>query len=88
MNFLEEYLSHNKIANINGFILCGISKRGWVSYLTAAKDNRVKGIIPGSFDTVNFEKTIPHQIDMWGEYSLDLGDYSKNGLFFSSSFFF
>ena len=80
MNFLEKYLLHNKIANIDGFILCGISKRGWVSYLAATKDKRVKGIVPGSFDTVNFKKTIPHQIDMWGKYSFDLNDYSKNGL--------
>ena len=80
MNYLENYFSQHFDIRLKGFILSGISKRGWTTYLTAAKDRRVKGIIPLSFDNVNFLKTIPHQLDQWGSYSADLIDYSKDGL--------
>ncbi len=80
MDYLEDYFLHHFNTKVKGFILSGVSKRGWTTYLTAAKDKRVKGIIPLSFDNVNFLKTIPHQLEQWGSYSPDLIDYSKDGL--------
>ena len=80
MDYLDTYFSHHLNVKLKGFILAGVSKRGWTTYLTAAKDKRVKGIVPLSFDNVHFLKTIPHQLSQWGSYSQDLVDYEKNGL--------
>ncbi|HID16389.1 MAG TPA: hypothetical protein EYP16_06285, partial [Candidatus Atribacteria bacterium] len=80
MDYLSSYFSHYLGVKIEGFILSGASKRGWVTYLVAQDDTRVKGIIPLSFDNVNFRKTIPHQLEQWGKYSPDLFDYEKNGI--------
>ena len=80
MDYLEEYFDHHFHVKIKGFILAGASKRGWTTYLAGAKDKRVKGIIPLSFDNVNFLRTIPHQLENWGTYSPDLRDYEKDGI--------
>ncbi len=80
MDYLEGYFSHHFDIKLKGFILSGVSKRGWTTYLVGAKDKRVKGIIPLSFDNVNFLKTIPHQLEQWGTYSYDLSDYQRNGI--------
>ncbi len=80
MDYIEDYFSHNFDTSIDGFILSGVSKRGWTTYIVAAKDKRVRGVIPLSFDNVNFLKTLPHQLIQWGTYSSDLSDYTEKGI--------
>ena len=65
-----QYLSQqeNKVT-INEFVVAGHSKRGHTAWLTAAADARVKGIISIAIDVLNSSAQIPHQLEMFGEFS-------------------
>ncbi len=80
MNYMEDYFFHHYNIPSLKFVLSGVSKRGWTTYIVGARDKRVKGIIPLSFDNVHFLKTLPHQLEQWGVYSSDLSDYIKKGI--------
>lgn len=60
---------------IRKFVLAGASKRGWTTYLTAACDERVKGIIPISFDFLNFSEQLRMQREWYGTYSKEITAY-------------
>jgi PhoPQ-activated pathogenicity-related protein len=55
----QEILAKNNI-NIVNFIMVGISKRGWASWLASLEDNRVSAIIPIGIDILNVQKNIKH----------------------------
>ncbi|QMU29760.1 PhoPQ-activated protein PqaA family protein [Adhaeribacter radiodurans] len=54
---------------VTDFILAGHSKRGHTTWLTAAADKRVKGIIPIAIDILNSKAQLPHHLEAFGEYS-------------------
>lgn len=54
---------------VNDFVVAGHSKRGHTTWLTAAIDNRVKGIIPIAIDILNSSVQLPHHLETFGEYS-------------------
>lgn len=72
-------------AELRGFILAGASKRGWTTYLTAAVDPRVLGIIPIVFDFLNFPAQLARQDELSGGPSPKLGEYTIRGLTASAS---
>jgi PhoPQ-activated pathogenicity-related protein len=74
--FSRRYLQHS----LEGFVVTGASKRGWTSWLTAAVDQRVKGVVPRVFDMLNIPAQLPHQREAWGQYSEMLGPYTDPGL--------
>lgn len=62
---------------ITKFMVGGGSKRGWTTWLTAAVDARVKGIVPMVYDNLHLEKQLPHQVASWGGYSDRVAAYTK-----------
>lgn len=79
MNLLEDYAARRG-DKIEGFILTGGSKRGWTSWLTAAMDDRVEGIVPIAYDTLNLAEQMEHQLDFWGRFSQSIREYVENGI--------
>jgi len=79
MNLLHNYVK-NMGDRIEGFILTGGSKRGWTTWLTAAMDERVKGIVPIAFDNLNIAEQMKHQLHFWGSFSPSIREYVERGI--------
>ena len=80
MDCLQEFSQKELQRPVKQFIVAGASKRGWTTWLTAAVDPRVKAIAPLVIDTLNMQKQLPHQLEMFGGYSEQIGDYTARGL--------
>ena len=52
--------------HIERFVVSGVSKRGWTTWLAAAVDERVVGIAPIVFDVLNMEASIRHHFAAYG----------------------
>ncbi|MEO6907831.1 MAG: PhoPQ-activated protein PqaA family protein, partial [Abditibacteriaceae bacterium] len=76
MDAVQEY-SNTSDAPITKFIVGGASKRGWTTWLVAAEDKRVIGIVPMVYNNLNLPTQLPHQKEMLGDYSSQIGDYIK-----------
>lgn len=66
--------------NVDRFVVSGGSKRGWTSWLTAAVDDRVAGIIPIVIDTLNLPETMRHHWGAYGFWAPAIGDYAARNL--------
>ena len=66
---------------IDHFVVAGASKRGWATWLTAAADQRVTGIIPIVIDVLNMDEQIHHHFSAYGFYSYAIQDYVEMGVF-------
>ncbi|MDE3181742.1 MAG: hypothetical protein KGM47_19015, partial [Acidobacteriota bacterium] len=63
------------------FIVAGVSKRGWTTWLTAASgDPRVVAIAPMAIDTLDIPAQMKHQLVAYGHYSSEIEDYVDAGL--------
>ena len=65
---------------IERFVVSGISKRGWTSWLTAAVDDRVVGIAPIVFDVLNMEASIRNHFAAYGHFSQAIADFTLHGI--------
>jgi PhoPQ-activated pathogenicity-related protein len=80
MDALQAFAKKEWKVEVKHFVVCGGSKRGWTSWLTAAVDGRVKAVAPLVIDTLNMRKQLPYQLDSYGKYSEMIKDYTARGL--------
>jgi len=81
MDAVQAFLAQDAKMKIDHFLVCGGSKRGWTTWLTAASgDKRVNAIAPMVIDTLNMAAQMPHQLALWGKYSEMIDDYTKLGI--------
>lgn len=82
MDSVQEFLaSGNNSIVIRGFVVSGASKRGWTTWLTAATDSRVRGIMPLVADVLNLDEQMEHHFSAYGFYSSALQDYVDLNVF-------
>jgi PhoPQ-activated pathogenicity-related protein len=55
-----------KAWNINKFIVTGVSKRGWTTWLTAISDPDVEAIIPVAIDLLDTSSSLEHMYRSYG----------------------
>lgn len=65
---------------VDGFVTTGASKRGWTTWLAAAMDARVKGLVPMVIDMLSLEQHVGLQRKSFGRLSEKLGDYTSRGI--------
>lgn len=80
MDALEDFLLGRNL-EVEDFIVSGASKRGWTTWLTAAVDERVRGISPLVFDSLNMQAQLEHQLDVYGFFAEAVQDYVEAGVF-------
>ncbi|MEO8960718.1 MAG: PhoPQ-activated protein PqaA family protein [Ginsengibacter sp.] len=80
MDAVQEFSGKNLHHPINRFVISGASKRGWTTWLTGASDPRVQAIGPMVIDILNMPVNLKHQLDAYGEYSVQIEDYVKLGI--------
>jgi PhoPQ-activated pathogenicity-related protein len=66
--------------DIDRFVLTGASKRGWTTWLTAAIDARVVGVVPLVIDMLSMERHLQLQVESFGGMSDQLEDYKLRGV--------
>lgn len=54
---------------VTGFVISGHSKRGHTTWLSAATDSRIKGIIPIAIDILNSRAQMSHHLKTFGQYN-------------------
>ncbi len=80
MDAVSEIAKQHFETEINQFVVAGVSKRGWTSWLTAAVDPRVAGVAPIVIDMPNLQPQLEGQLERWGKYSEQIIDYTSKGL--------
>jgi PhoPQ-activated pathogenicity-related protein len=61
--------------NVDRFVVCGGSKRGWTTWTTAAVDKRVVAIVPFVIDLLNIEPSFIHHWEAYGFWAPSVGNY-------------
>lgn len=67
-------------ADVSEFVVTGASKRGWTTWLSAAVDDRVKGIVPMVIDMLSLDRQLQLQTASFGQMSAALHDYTSRGV--------
>lgn len=80
MDAIQEFCKETENQEINEFLVSGASKRGWTTWLTGASDQRVKAIAPAVIDILNMPVNLDYQVEVWGDYSVEIQDYVDLGI--------
>jgi PhoPQ-activated pathogenicity-related protein len=81
MDTAQNFIPQVTETQINDFVVSGGSKRGWTTWLTAAVDYRVRGIIPAVFDNLNQGPQMVHHYEAYGFFSEWVEDYTNLQVF-------
>ena len=77
MDATSEFLKKERDVTVDQFTVTGASKRGWTTWLTAAIDPRVVAEAPMVINMLNMAVQSRHQLDVWGEHSEQIRDYTN-----------
>ncbi|PIK44412.1 putative autocrine proliferation repressor protein A-like, partial [Apostichopus japonicus] len=66
--------------SVTRFYVSGAAERGWVTWLTAAVDDRIVGIAPLVYGNLNFVKNLKHQQRSLGGYSWGISPYWEQNI--------
>jgi len=66
---------------IDDFVVTGAANQGWITWLTAAIDDRVKAIIPALFDSLNQDEQTVRSYSEYGFFTEELQDYADLRLY-------
>ncbi|MDR3252339.1 MAG: PhoPQ-activated pathogenicity-related family protein [Tannerella sp.] len=82
MDAIQEFAKETTRTDIKRFVVSGMSKRGWTTWLTgASQDPRVVAIVPMVIDMLNMPITLEYQKELYGGvYSEEIQDYVKLGI--------
>jgi PhoPQ-activated pathogenicity-related protein len=81
MDCIQAYAKESALPPVDGFLVCGASKRGWTTWLVGASgDPRVRAIAPMVIDTLNVPKQARHQLESYGKPSEQVRDYTLAGM--------
>lgn len=80
MDAVQEFSMETANLEITGFLVSGASKRGWTTWLTGASDSRVRAIAPAVIDVLNMPVNLDYQVEVWGDYSVEIQDYVDLGI--------
>ena len=73
---VAQHVLYKQGYHIHHFVVMGLSKRGWTTWLTGLADSRVVAIMPIVIDILNTSKQIPHIYTVYGQHwPLALTDY-------------
>ena len=80
MDAAQEILAKDNL-KITNFIMVGISKRGWATWLASLEDKRVSAMIPIAIDILNVQKNIKHICSSYkNQCPPALRDYEAEGI--------
>lgn len=80
MDAVQEIAGSKQQPQVNRFVVSGLSKRGWTTWLTSSQDARVEAFAPMVIDILNMPVNLTYQIDTWQEYSPQIQDYVALGI--------
>ncbi len=80
MDAMQEIAASRSSKPVSRFVVSGLSKRGWTTWLTASQDERVEAFAPMVIDVLNMPVNLNYQVDVWNEYSPQIQDYVALGL--------
>ncbi len=80
MDTIESFCKEEQNLELDGFVLAGMSKRGWVSWTAASIDPRVKGVVPMVIDLLNLNESFTHHYNAYGFWSPAIKDYLESGI--------
>jgi PhoPQ-activated pathogenicity-related protein len=83
MDAVTAFVKQENGEAIEGFVVSGISKRGWTTWLTGAVDPRVKAIAPQVIDMLNMKKQIAWAQKVYGRQSEQIQEYTDLNLHLS-----
>lgn len=80
MDAVQAWASKEHGQKVESFVVSGISKRSWTTWLTGAVDPRVMGIVPVVFDMLNMRAQTDWAAKVYGQQSEQIHDYTDLGI--------